>query len=209
MRATVFSLLLLVGVNCVRLPVVSRAGSVSMIMDFLRPKADVPDAAGTPSMSGLGDRLVSQHMTTSLVSLHPDDSLKEAAQTLVNKGITGAPVVEDGILVGVLSRTDLLHKIAGVKSLDVTSRGARSQRYMDNTVRLQKMKADTVRSAMSATLASVRPSTTMQEAAATMLGRKLNRLLVSDEEGHLVGIVSASDVVELTLCDEADCSTAA
>ena len=58
---------------------------------------------------------------------------------------------------------------------------------------------------MSLSPVSIGPDATMQEAAALMLRRRLNRLMVTDNgstSGQLIGIVSSSDVVRLALCGD-------
>jgi len=162
---------------------------------------DLLTATLTPSIF---DEVVADHMSVNLISLSPDDTLKEAAIKLQTAHITGAPVVEDGRLIGVLSRTDLLYKLAGSRCLSLAGQGPRSVRYMANTARLQKVQAETVRDAMTPDPINLLPSTTMQDAAAIMIRRKLNRLFVSSEGGELLGVVSASDVVDLTLCIDDD-----
>ena len=62
-----------------------------------------------------------------------------------------------GVLVGVLSRTDLLYKLAGLRSLHVAGQGARSLRYMENTQRLMKVEAVLVRDAMTTNPISLTP----------------------------------------------------
>lgn len=52
---------------------------------------------------------VTDVMTHLVVTLRPKDTLKHAAQRLLSNRITGAPVVEGGKLVGVVSEADLLH----------------------------------------------------------------------------------------------------
>lgn len=47
-------------------------------------------------------------MTTDILALHPGDSLRDAAQLFSSEHISGAPVVQAGRAVGVLSTTDLL-----------------------------------------------------------------------------------------------------
>jgi CBS domain-containing protein len=137
-----------------------------------------------------------------LITLSPEQPLKAAAQALLDAKITGAPVVEKGVLVGVISRTDLLYKLAGLRSLAVAGMGPRSLRYMDNTQRLMKVDAVKVQDAMTSSPISVTPQATMQDAATIMLRKKLNRIMVATKEGELKGMVTASDVVRLTL--EAD-----
>ena len=65
--------------------------------------------------------------------------------------------VHAGVLVGVLSRTDLLYKLAGLRSLHVAGQGPRSLRYMDNTQRLIKVEAVTVSDAMTTHPISLTP----------------------------------------------------
>jgi len=47
-------------------------------------------------------------MTRNVVSLNPDDTLRDAIGVLDDEGISGAPVVARGAVVGVLSTTDVL-----------------------------------------------------------------------------------------------------
>lgn len=47
-------------------------------------------------------------MTTKVVTLSPEQTLREAMDMLVGRHVTGAPVVSQGRVVGVLSATDIL-----------------------------------------------------------------------------------------------------
>jgi len=140
----------------------------------------------------------------SLVTLSPDMCLKQAATTLVEAGITGAPVVDDGRLVGVISQTDLLYKLAGSNSLMLRGQGPRSLRYADNTRRMAKIKGETVRCSMSRSPRSIAPTQSINEAAGEMLRNKHNRLMVT-EKGILVGILSSSDIIRVALCVDDEC----
>jgi CBS domain-containing protein len=157
-------------------------------------------AAATPCSA----EPVTKYMATNIITLTSDTSLAEAGRILTEKHITGAPVVdESGALIGVLSRHDLLYKIAGVGSLKgVREGGARSERYMENTRRLRKLEAETVGRAMTPFPVHLNPSATMQEAAALMLRRNLNRVLVTEPKTEkLLGIVSSTDVFRLAFGD--------
>ncbi|KAL1510367.1 hypothetical protein AB1Y20_006678 [Prymnesium parvum] len=170
-------------------------GAFQRLGSFLRSP---PASAARPDALG---KMVANYMTPSaaLITLAPDQALKKAAQVLLDAKISGAPVVENGVLVGVISRTDLLYKLAGKRSLHSAGQGPRSLRYLENTQRIRKAKADCVRDAMTDRPISVAPQATMQDAAAIMLRKKLNRLMVATDSGELLGMVTASDIVRLTL----------
>eukprot|EP00967_Tisochrysis_lutea_P135723 scaffold241249_cov34-Tisochrysis_lutea.AAC.3 len=146
--------------------------------------------------------LIAQHMKRDVVYLSPDDDLKKAGRTLDKAGVTGAPVLQDGKVVGILSQTDLLYKVAGRASLRLAGDGAASVRYAENTMKLRKIEADTVASAMSRNPACISETATMQEAAARMLKSRHNRLCVINPVGRLVGIITSSDVVRLALRED-------
>jgi CBS domain-containing protein len=57
--------------------------------------------------------LVKEVMTDEVVTIGPEEDMKEAARLLLERRIGSLPVVERGKLVGILSETDLLKVIAG------------------------------------------------------------------------------------------------
>lgn len=77
--------------------------------DLLRLGIDVEEGGDDMSESvwdGLG---VDKAMETSLVTLHPKDSLRRAAELLVKERFNSLPVVDElGELVGILTTRDLL-----------------------------------------------------------------------------------------------------
>ena len=107
--------------------------------------------------------------------------MSEAADLMVSKGITGAPVVDNGKLVGVLSQFDFLLKGAGVAALDLTSASYRRD--------VQKILAGKVRSAMTLNPTTCDPGDTMQSVAAVMVRRRFNHVPVVDSSGKIVGIL--------------------
>jgi len=54
-------------------------------------------------------------MTSKPVAIEPDTDIREAARLLVTHKVRRLPVVEDGILVGLLSVADLIHALAQMK----------------------------------------------------------------------------------------------
>ena len=53
-------------------------------------------------------------MTTDIVTLDPNVTIREAMDTFASRRISGAPVVEGGVVVGVVSATDLLQLAAAL-----------------------------------------------------------------------------------------------
>lgn len=138
------------------------------------------------------------HMKENVLTLKPTMTLKEAAKLMDAKRITGAPVtsVEGGRLVGVLSRTDILRMIACVPKDLLDKADA------NHVSRLKSIESTEVRLAMSPNPVTIAPNATILEAAQMMHQKRLNRLMVADEGGALVGTISSSDVVRVALCDE-------
>jgi len=150
-----------------------------------------------------------QHMATDLVTLSPETSLSDASCALVQHGITGAPVVEkQGArtkVVGMLSQTDMLYKMAGHRSVPITISGAASVRYASNTKKMRKALAGDCRGAMSTDVVDIYEGESIQEAAALLLKHKVSRLPVVDESKNLVGIITTSDVMQLAVADPQGC----
>ena len=146
-------------------------------------------------MSATRVDLVEAHMTRGVVTVMPDLSLADAAAIFLDSGISGAPVVDDsGAVVGVLSQFDFLFKEAGSLTLSLASATYQAD--------VCKMLGETVRSAMTSDPITVAGSATMQEAAALMLRRNLNRVLVTHPETNcLIGIVSSTDIFRLAFED--------
>jgi CBS domain-containing protein len=146
-------------------------------------------SAAAPTSPGLIKDFMTP--TAEAVVLSPDMALREAADLLVSKKLTGAPVVEGGKLVGVLSQFDFLFKAAGTASLDLASDSYRAD--------VQKILSQKVRSAMTLNPATYAPDDTVQSAAALMIRRRFNHVPIVDESGTVVGILRSTDVMEHVL----------
>jgi len=72
-------------------------------------------------------------MSTHVVTLHPDMDVLEAVQILTDRGIPGAPVIDDlGNLVGLLAEKDCLEAV--LKATYYEEWGGRVAEYMQNNV---------------------------------------------------------------------------
>jgi CBS domain-containing protein len=135
---------------------------------------------------------VDQVMTKDVLTVTPETPLKDVAALLVEKGISGVPVVENGQLVGIVSEGDLLVKEAGP--------GVRPSRMLDwlllsdYTEREAKFGARTAGEAMTSPARTIPDYASVATAAARMSEEGVNRLPVL-KDGKLVGILTRADVV--------------
>ncbi len=141
-------------------------------------------------------------MTRKVVAVRPDTPLKAVARLLVKHDVSGLPVVEDGEVVGVVSEADVLIKELGP---DARSRSplTRLLGAAGADRKLQaKVEATTAGEAMTSPAITIAPEQPVNEAAAMMATRRVNRLpVVSD--GLLVGLISRADIVRAyVLSDE-------
>jgi len=129
-------------------------------------------------------------MTSEVVSARPDWSLKQAARTMIDAGISGLPVVDDdGVVVGIVTEADFIEAEAGRST-------GRRRRLYDTVFGEKKTRVpSTVGAAMTRDPVSVDRNTTIAEAARLMTERRIKRLPVLDPDGRLEGIISRGDVL--------------
>jgi CBS domain-containing protein len=69
--------------------------------------------ANRDAPASTGRRRVRDVMTRQVLGVSPDQPLSEVASIMVNKDVERVPVVEEGRLIGVLTRADIVRKIIG------------------------------------------------------------------------------------------------
>ena len=132
-------------------------------------------------------------MTVEVLTVRSDTSLKDAAEILAGRRISGLPVVDaENHVVGVLSEGDILFKERGVQE----KKGV-LERWLDLPLPdvAAKLDARTVGEAMSAPAVTIARKRPLTEAANRMIDESVNRLPVVDEDGKLIGIVTRADLV--------------
>ncbi|HET9085374.1 MAG TPA: CBS domain-containing protein [Candidatus Limnocylindrales bacterium] len=134
-------------------------------------------------------------MTRSVVTVKASTPLKAVAEILIERGISGVPVVDDaGTVVGVVSEADFLFKESGPEERRQSRLGRLFGDSKATEARQQKLSATTAGEAMTSPPICVRPTQTIAEAARLMSGQLVNRLVVMDDS-RLAGIVSRADLV--------------
>jgi CBS domain-containing protein len=129
-------------------------------------------------------------MTTQVATVSPQTPLKDVAALLAGRRISGVPVVDAGVVVGVVSEADVLAKEAAERH----KRTSLLDWLLDVEPLLDKLSARTAGEAMTAPAIVVTPRRPVHEAAGVMLEHGVNRLPVVDN-GKLVGIVTRADLV--------------
>ena len=134
---------------------------------------------------------VAEIMTTEVLTVRPETSLKQVAEILSARGISGAPVVdEDRHVLGVVSEADIIVKERKVVPPDALHRILHRTNGMS-----AKRAARTAGEAMTSPAVTVTGARRVDVAAALMLDKQVNRLPVVDEDDVLVGIVTRADLV--------------
>jgi IMP dehydrogenase len=102
------------------------------------------------------------------VTLTADETIREAKRLMAHYRISGLPVVEDGKLVGILTNRDIRFET----DLDLP-----------------------VRSCMTAeNLVTVREGTTLEKAKEILQKNRIEKLLVVNDTGQLVGLITVKDI---------------
>jgi CBS domain-containing protein len=144
-------------------------------------------------------------MNPDVLTVRDSMSVRELARFLLDKQISGAPVVDEkGNLAGVVSLTD----IVAVASNDVDVANDRrnpdfylrdlEETYSEEEVQNFRIEEEDlpVREIMTPTVYTVDEEATVSEVASMMLDGHLHRILVT-RNGNAVGIISTSDLLGL------------
>ncbi|MDE0560797.1 CBS domain-containing protein [Algoriphagus sp. NF] len=121
--------------------------------------------------------LVRDHMSTNLVTFHPEDTIDQVLEVLTKRKISGAPVVdESGGLVGIISEVDCLKEIIKGKYTNTPKFPAKVKEHMSTDVM------------------TLSPDLSLFDAAGKFLELKIRRFPVL-KDNRLVGQISLSDII--------------
>jgi len=145
-------------------------------------------------------KTVAEVMTANPQIVKPQTPLQEAIQLMAEKHISGLPVLNDsGVLVGVLSESDLMWRETGVERppyvmfLDSVIYLSNPKRYEKE---IHKALGQTVGEVMTEGAITIAPDKSLQQAAQLMHDKKIKRLPVVDStNGKLIGILTRGDIV--------------
>jgi len=138
-------------------------------------------------------------MTSAVSVVRPDTPLKQVAALLVEKRISGVPVVDgDGSVLGVVSEGDFLSKgaLGGTGPAQRSWFGVLTGGRDLKRAELDRIAARSASEAMTQPARTIGPDETLHRAAHLMVQGSINRLPVVDH-GRLVGIISRADIVRV------------
>ncbi|GGL64630.1 CBS domain-containing protein [Halocalculus aciditolerans] len=119
------------------------------------------------------DIFVARLMSSEVTTVEPDTLVEDAARTMLDNGIGSVVVVDgDGRLEGILTTTDFVRIVAERQPKDQTP----VSEYMTTGVRTAKA------------------GDSITEAAETMLDVGIHHLPVVDDENHVIGIITTTDL---------------
>jgi CBS domain-containing protein len=148
-------------------------------------------------------------MQGDLIVARPEQPLPEVRHMLMQSHITGMPVVSDGRLVGIVSRSDLVRMHELVEAFDAqvadneTWTDAQADGFQHPAPQgfhgfQQRLARLQVRDAMRTQVVTCKPDTPVETIAAEMVKQHVHRIVVVDGDGQKpVGIVSSLDLAAL------------
>jgi CBS domain-containing protein len=143
---------------------------------------------------------VSMLMTRDVVTLRPDQTVEEAADTLAQHRIGAAPVVDGGALVGLLRDEDLivsegrLHVPTVISFLGADFVLPSQLHHFEHELR--RAVGATVADVMEQDFPRIRPDATVEDLATLMHERDVTHVPVVDGD-RVVGIVARGDLIKL------------
>lgn len=142
-------------------------------------------------------------MTKNVITVKPEATIRELAELLVTKKISGVPVVDEtGKVCGIVSEGDLMRKeIAPEMPDELCILGAviyynGLQEYRDA---FRKFSALTAEQIMTEEVIAVKAEDEVSKIAKLMHDKHIKRLPVLADDGALIGIVSRTDIVKMLL----------
>lgn len=126
-------------------------------------------------------------MTKDVITVKKNDTLDEIAKLMIDKRISGFPVLEDDEIVGVITANDLFLVMDLIKTGEILK---------DNSNNNSLPKVNT---AMSTEVITVKPNADLNEIIALMKYRNIHTLPIV-ENNKLVGVIGRRDVFKNFYC---------
>lgn len=145
--------------------------------------------------------LVKDVMTTKIVKISPDNSVRHAARVMLDNHVSGVPVIDDeGRLVGLISEGDLIRRTELGGAAPIVDPALAAEDRASAYVRRSSWR---VGDAMTANPITIDESMSVAQASTLMQEHRIKRIPVL-RNGDLVGIVSRADLLQAILSVKQD-----
>jgi CBS domain-containing protein len=134
-------------------------------------------------------------MTADVITVAPDTSIRTVAELLVIQGISGVPVLDKGVLVGIVTEGDLLHRAeigTAARPISWWSRIFKNKAQL--AAEYSREHSNHVVDVMTKNVVTVEETTPIADIADLLGQRKIRRVPVV-RFGKVVGIVSRANIV--------------
>jgi IMP dehydrogenase len=125
-----------------------------------------------------------------LMTFKPEDMVTDVIVKLADAGVSGAPVVEQERIVGVISESDVMRlseRLTGAPS---------GPRKSD-----KKLTDARVRDIMTRKAITVHADTELGKIADVMSSKRINRVLVVDGQNRLLGLIARDDLIKVAVTE--------
>src|ERR687890_1546898 len=132
-------------------------------------------------------------------TLGPDETVEGAIKLFAESGISGAPVVEEGRLVGIVTEGDLIFQDADVKApgfLDILGGIIPLGSWDEYRKEALKSAGVTVDEVMTREVIMIPPDATLAEASTIMADKRVKILPVAEGDA-LQGVITRMDILTL------------
>jgi CBS domain-containing protein len=132
-------------------------------------------------------------------TLGPDETVESAIKLFAESGISGAPVVDGGRLVGILTEGDLIFQDADVKApgfLDILGGLIPLGSWDEYRKEALKSAGVTVDEVMTRDLITISPDASLAEASTLMADKRVKILPVAEDD-ILRGVITRMDILTL------------
>jgi CBS domain-containing protein len=141
-------------------------------------------------------------MSSPIICVKANQALSEVEQRLMDEHITGLPVVEEGCLVGIITRSDYVRLPILLKTYDeyVSSRLYEESMQQQDRAEFREFRSHletlTVHDVMTSNVVTCIEDTPVSDIVAKMLNHHVHRVVVIDQD-RPIGIVGSLDLVKL------------
>jgi len=132
-------------------------------------------------------------------TLGPDETVEAAIKLFAESGISGAPVVDGGRLVGIVTEGDLIFRDADIKApgfLDILGGLIPLGSWDEYRKEALKSAGVTVDEVMTRNLITISPDATLAEASTIMADKRIKILPIAEDD-TLRGIITRMDILTL------------